>query len=332
MGKVTIKDIAREAGVSISTVSNALNGVDVLKPETRDHILEVADRLHYIPNLNGKNLKSKATKVIGLFATSLKGDFFSTLADIMYWEAMKYGYELNIFLSTRGKSAINNILGRRVDGCVVFSGDVDDEDAKQIKKFEVPTVFLDREIQGNKVSSVIFDSYKDGETVADFLLEKGVTKFGFIEGFVDHQDAIERKKGFMDRLAKAGIQVDPRYIWKGSFERDYTYKTTNAFLDQGLPLPEAIFACNDLSAFGCMDALTARGYQIPKDVMVVGVDDIELSSWYTPKLTTVKTGYEKIGIVAIRKLVKMINEEESGDITKLHGRLVERESTAKVIE
>ena len=328
MGKVTIKDIAREAGVSISTVSNALNGVNVLKPETREHILEVADRLHYIPNLNGRNLKSKATKAIGLFVTSLKGPYFATLADIMVWECMKYGYELNIFVFWEGKSAITNILGKRVDGCVVLAADIDEKGVQQIQDFEVPTVFLDRELKSDKISSVIFDSYKDGETVAEFLIERNIKRICFIQGILDNYDAIERFRGFRERLAKADIPLDPEYVLEGAFEREKAYNAVKAFLEKGLPLPEAFFAANDLSAIGCMDALLEAGYQIPKDTVVVGVDDIDFCEWYNPKLTTVKTGYEKQGVVAIKKLVKMISGEEKGDITKLHGRLIERQSTA----
>lgn len=330
MSKVTIKDIAREAGVSISTVSNALNGVNVLKPETRDHILEVADRLHYIPNLNGKNLKSKATKVIGLFVTSLKGPYFATLADIMFWECKKYGYELNIFVTWEEKSAMTSILGRRVDGCVVLSEAVDAIGAERIKELEVPTVFLDRNLAADKISSVLFDSYKDGESVAEFFIGRNKKKVAVIQGALNNYDAIERFRGFGDRLAREGITLDPEYILEGGFEREWSRDTVQKFLEKGLPLPEAFFATNDLSAIGCMDALLEAGYEIPQDTIVVGVDDIELCEWYNPKLTTVKTGYEKQASVAITKLVKMINEEETGEIIKLKGQLIERESTAIV--
>lgn len=328
MGKATIKDIAREAGVSISTVSNALNGVNVLKPETKEHILEVAERLHYIPNLNGRNLKSKATKVIGLFVNSLKGPYFATLVDIMVWECMKNGYELNIFVTWEGKSTITSILGKRVDGCVVLTDNVDERAAKQIQELEVPTVFLDREVKAKSVSSVIFDSYKDGETVANFLLEHNIKKFAFVQGALHNYDAIERFRGFKERLEKENITLDPQYILEGGFEREISYRAMQEFLKKGLPLPEAFYAANDVSAIGCMDALKEAGYRIPKDVMVIGVDDIEFCEWYKPTLTTIKTGYEKQAVVSIRKLIKMINEEESGEIIKLHGRLIERESTS----
>ncbi len=327
MGQVTIKDIAREAGVSISTVSNALNGVNVLKPETKEHILEVAERLHYIPNLNGRNLKSKATKVIGLFVTSLKGPYFATLVDIMFRECVKYGYELNIFVTWEAKSALTNILGRRADGCVVLTDGVDDYGVSQIQELEVPTVFLDREVKSEKVSSVIFDSYKDGETAAEFLIERSVRQIALIRGVQNNYDALERERGFKDRLKKAGIRLDAPYILNGEFDRNVAYDSVKAFLEKGLPLPEAFFAANDLSAIGCMDALLEARYQIPRDTMVIGVDDIEFCEWYNPKLTTIKTGYEKQASVAIKKLVKMINEEETGEITKLHGKLIERQST-----
>ena len=328
MARVTIKDIAREAGVSISTVSNALNGVDVLKPETREHILEVADRLNYIPNLNGKNLKSKSTKTIGLFVTSLKGPYFATLVDMMVQECMKYGYELNIFVTRDARSAIAGIMGNRVDGCVIFSDGIDDSAIEQIKREKVPVVFLDREVKSEKVSSVTFDSYKDAESVAMHLIERGIRDIAFIEGISYNHDAIERSKGFRDGLAKAGIVLSPEYILQGEFEREIAYDAVKDFLKKGFPLPKAFFAANDLSAIGCMDALLEEGYEIPADTIVIGVDDIEYCQWYNPTLSTVKTGYEKQAIVVINKLIKMINEEETGEIIKLHGLLIERQSSA----
>ncbi len=328
MEKVTIKDIAREAGVSISTVSNALNGVDVLKPETRDHILEVAKKLQYIPNLNGRNLKSKSTNTIGFFVTSLQGPYFATLADSMFWACKRNGYEMNIFMTNGGKSAIHNILGKVVDGCVIFSEDVDQEDVEQILRLKVPTVFLDREKVSETSASVLFDSYRDGEIAAEYLINRGITKVGHIQGLLTHHDARDRWRGFQDCFARHGIKINPEYVYEGRFQRETACRNTKQILEEGIPLPEAIFAANDLSAIGCMDALLEAGYKIPEDIMVLGVDDIELASWYRPTLTTVKTGYEKIGDVAIDKLIKLINREEEGELFRFHGHLIERESTA----
>lgn len=327
MSKVTITDIAREAGVSISTVSNALNGVNVLKPETRAHILEVADRLHYIPNLNGRNLKSKSTKVIGLFTRSLKGPYFAALADIMSWECKKYGYELNIFVTWDAKSAITSILGRRVDGSVILTNDIGPKELKDMEEFDIPAVFLDREVCSDKIASVIFDSYRDGEIAAEYVLKQNPKRICYIEGIEDNYDSIERGKGFRAGLMKYGIVLDEDYVLKGEFERAAAHDDMINFLQKELPMPEIVFASNDLSAMGAMNALIENGYRVPEDVKVMGVDDIEMCEYYNPPLTTIRTGYEKQGVVAVSKLVKMINEEEVGDITKLHGELIERKST-----
>ena len=327
MGKVTIKDIAREAGGSISTVSNALNGVSVLKPETREHILEVADRLHYVPNLAGRNLKSKSTKVIGLFTTSLKGPYFATLADTVFWECRKYGYELNIFVTWNAKSAVTSILGKRVDGSIILDNDIGQTEVKNIEEFDIPVVFLDREVQGNRMSSILFDSYRDGEIAAEYIMKKGLRRIAYVEGISINYDSIERSRGFRDRLAKGGIVLDPDYILYGDFERAKAHDSMVEFLSKGLPLPEIVFASNDLSAMGCMNALVENGYSVPGDVMIMGVDDIEMCEYYNPPLTTIRTGYEKQAAMAVEKLVKMISGEEKGDITKLHGKLIEREST-----
>lgn len=329
MAKVTIKDVAREAGVSISTVSNALNDVDVLKPETKKHILEVANRLHYIPNLNGRNLKCKETKVIGLFVTSLKGPYFVQLADSVFRECAKYGYELNVFVTWNSASAMNNILGRRVDGCIILDNAISEADSKQVRDYEIPAVFLDRELSDKKISSVIFDSEKDGQLAAEFLLSRGAKKLGFIQGFPGNYDATLRFKGFQERLKSSGVTLEPEYILEGSFEKNVAYSSVKAFLEKGLQVPDAFFAANDLSAIGVIEALTEAGFSVPRDVLVVGVDDIEQDEWFHPTITTIKTGFEEQGAIAVRKLIRLINEEESGTIERLPGKLIERESSQR---
>ncbi len=329
MGKVTIKDVAREAGVSISTVSNALNGVDVVLPETKAHILEVADRLHYIPNMNGRNLKTKATKTIGLLVTSLKGPYFGILADTLFWECKKNGYDFNIFVTWNSQSAMNNVLGNRVDGWIILDNDIKEQEENRIFSYEIPTVFLDREAFGKKASSVVFDSYRDGVMAAEYLFKRKPQRFAFIQGVWNNYDARQRYQGFVDTLAGYGIKVAPEYILNGSFERYTAHDAMQEFLKKGLPIPDAIFATNDLSAIGCMDVLLEAGYKIPDDVIVMGVDDIELGEWYRPALTTIRTGIEKQAVVAVDKMMQLLAGNTEGDVTKIQGTLIERQSTNK---
>lgn len=329
MSKVTIKDVAREAGVSISTVSNALNDVDVLKPETKKHILEVAERLHYIPNLNGRNLKCKETKVIGLFVTSLKGPYFVQLADSIFRECVQHGYELNVFVTWDHASAMNNILGKRVDGCIISGAITGEQDRKRISDYEIPAVFLDREVADKKLASVVFDSRQDGEMAADYLLSQGAKKIAFVKGYPGNYDAGLRMKGFQERLEKAGIKLEPEYVWEGLFEKEAASEAVNAFIEKGLQIPDAVFAANDLSAIGTIEALTAAGYSVPEDVLVIGVDDIEQDVWVKPTVTTIKTRFEEQGAIAVRKLIKLISGEETGTIERLSGKVIERESSRR---
>lgn len=325
--KVTIKDVAREAGVSISTVSNALNGVDVLRPKTKQHILDVAERLNYVPNLNGRNLKSQSTKVIGLFLTSIRGTYYNILADAVYQECKKYGYELNIFVSERADNMMANILGKRMDGAIILNKDIREKEIILLQKTQPPIVFLDRELQGERMTSVIFDSYHEGEMVAQYLLSIGHHTFAYINGASDNYDNMKRLQGFQAALIQAGIQFDEVDMIEGEFEKEVAYESMKQFVQSGRPLPEAVFAANDLSAIGAIKALIDSGIEVPEQVSVVGCDDIEIASLVRPSLTTMRTSFEKQGTLAVQHLIALISGEEKGCIDVLQGRIISREST-----
>lgn len=325
--KVTIKDVAREAGVSISTVSNALNGIDVLRPDTKRHILEVAEKMHYVPNLNGKNLKSQETKVIGLFLTSIKGPYYGELTDSIYQGCKKYGYELNIFIAENADNAMVNMLGKRIDGAIILNEHVGKKEEEILQANEIPIVFIDREKQGTSISSVIFDSYHEGELAAKYLLELGNTTFGYVRGVKHNFDNIERLKGFQNVLKRAGFTLQEDCILRGEFERDIAYNSVKEFLESGKTLPEAIFAANDLSAIGTIEALIEEGIEVPEQVSVIGCDDIETARLVKPSITTIRTSFEKQGMLAVDYLVALIRGEKCGRVEILHGRIIPREST-----
>ena len=308
--KVTIKDVAREAGVSISTVSNALNGVDVLRPDTRRHILEVAERMNYVPNLNGRNLKSQFTKVIGLFLTSIKGTYYNVLVDSVYQECRKYGYELNIFVSERAENMMSNILGKRVDGAIILNKFIKEKETLLFQKTQIPVVFIDRKQQGEKITSVVFDSYHEGEMVAEYLLELGHHTFAYVNGAYDNYDNIKRLEGFRAGLDRAGMLLPEDCIINGAFEKETAYRSMKQFIKQFAQLkkelPEAVFAANDLSAIGAVEALMDSKIRVPEQVSVAGCDDIEIARLVRPSITTVRTSFEKQGMLAVKYLMGMI--------------------------
>ncbi len=324
--KITIKDVAREAGVSISTVSNSLNNVNVLHPDTKERILEVAKRLNYTPNLNGRNLKAQATGVLGLFLGAIRGPYYGELSDSIYSACRAGGYELEIFLSSDSSHILTNILGHRVDGAIILNSAIGKDQEEILRLQGIPTVYIDRILIDEKSSSVVFDSKSGGDQAARFLLELGHKKFMYVEGEEDNYDNHERKAGFFEALKRTGITVDEDYILKGDFERERAYKSVTEFLDSGKELPDAVFAANDLSAIGVIEALRDGGVDVPGQVSVMGCDDIETTRLVSPTVTTIRTFFEKQGNIAVQQLIDLINGEP-GKLITLKGRVIPRDST-----
>lgn len=331
MKKVTIKDVAREVGMSISTVSNALNDVDVLRPETKAYILEVADRMHYIPNLNGRNLKAQSTRVIGLFVSFMGGPYMGALTDSMARQCMEAGYEMQVFVTGQNKSVMSNLLGCRVDGGVIVNSMLSKKQEKELQTAAIPIVYLNKETVGEYQSGVFFDSYEAGKMAAQYLINKDLCRLGLIEG-PDNYDSKERSRGFRDVLMKHNMELKNEFVWQGGFSRDITFHAINNYLtkikgsNEKHLLPDGIFAAADVSAIGCMEALAQAGIRVPEDVKILGCDDIELCRYINPPLTTIRTNFEEQGKVALQCLLAMLQGESAGKQMRLSCKMVERET------
>lgn len=323
--RATIKDVAREAGVSISTVSNAVNNVDVLLPETKQRVLEIAERLHYVPNLTGRNLKVGKTMVIGLYLNSMRGAYYGALADSVYSACKKNGYDLQIYVGERKQYVMSGILGRQNDGVIIHNKQIDDASASQIGEEEIPAVFIDRKIHGPHMSSVIFDSYHEGMLAAKYLVDAGNKSFMFVQGPEYNFDGGERQRGFCDGLDEAGINGNVAVL-HGEFERDAAYQALTEYIARKRPIPDAIFAANDLSAIGVCDALRNAGIDVPGRVNVIGCDDIEAAGLVNPALTTIRTSFEIQGKCAVESLMKLMDGKQ-GDVDTLKGSIIERGTT-----
>lgn len=328
MKRITIKDVAREAGVSITTVSHALSGQGVMKQETRDRVVEIAKKMQYMPDWNGRNLKASETGTVGIFTASIRG-YYGILADAMYEECRKNGYEMEVFIADNGDSLLRILLSRRVDGAVILHRDFLERHEKTLQDSELPTVFLDRKIQTKYASSVLFDSYQTGRMAAEYLFSLGHRRLMAIKGEATF-DGIERQKGFEDYLKEQGYPLEEGYLLNGYFDRWVAYGEMKRFLEKGLALPDAVFAANDDSAFGCIKALTEAGYSVPEDVSVLGCDDIELSQWYVPALSTICTHITEQGTTAMKELVGLIQRERRGRIHMISGQIIERASCRSV--
>lgn len=324
MKRITIKDVAREAGVSITTVSHALSGRGVMKQETRDRVVEIAENMQYMPDWNGRNLKASETGTVGFFTSSMRG-FYGILVDAMYEECHKIGYEMEVFITDSGDSLLRILLSRRVDGAIILHSGFQERHEKILQDSELPTVFLDREIQTKYVSSILFDSYQTGRMAADYLFSLGHRRMMTVRG-ADTFDGNERQRGFEDYMAEQGYPVAEGYILEGEFERWKAYREMNRFLKSGLLLPDAIFASNDDSAFGCIKAIAEAGYGVPEDVSILGCDDIELSQWFVPALSTICTHMTEQGTVSMKELAGLIQGSGSGRLHMIKGQIIERAS------
>ncbi|CAM3598411.1 LacI family DNA-binding transcriptional regulator [Marinicrinis lubricantis] len=334
MGKVTIRDVAREAGVSISTVSNALNNVDVLHPKTKEHVLAVAKRLNYVPNLNGKLLKSGETNMLGFFTTSVAGPYFYTLVESMSRECDRLGYGLNVLVTKDKQVIMSNILGGRVDGVIIFEElRVSDQDIAVMERNKIKAVFLDRVIQNETMGSIIFNSFEDGYKATQYLISLGHKKIAYISGVDTMFDSVQRKQGYLEALREHRLPIDEAYILQGYFEEEGSYNAVKTFLRQYPEnVPDAFLAGNDLSAIGCIRALKSEGYEVPQDVSVVGFDDIDIAQYFTPPLTTVRNQIARQGVLIIDHLDRMIRNKEQGKVQRLTGELIVRGSSqVKVI-
>ena len=325
MNKITIKDVAREAGVSIATVSNALNGSDVVHPKTREHVLEAAKRLNYIPNVNGRQLRAAQTHNIGLFVTSMTGSYYGDMADSIHYLCRKYGYELQIFIVDEDRSLLPRLQNQSIDGAVVMFGGLSEEDKRQLMKSVIPIVFMDQEAAGINVSSVIYESYEHGRIAAEYLLGLGHRDLMHIFGVQNNYDSIQRLAGFQDALQEAGVPLRKENILSGRFERAAAYRSMHRYLQEGNKLPDAVFAANDLSALGCMEALKEYGFRVPEDISVIGCDDHLLAGYVTPGLTTIRTHMEELGVEAAKEVFRLIAERE-GRIIRLPGDVIVRHS------
>jgi LacI family purine nucleotide synthesis repressor len=329
MNKVTIKDVAKEAGVAISTASNALNGSNLVNEKTKVQICEVAERMNYIPNLNGRYLKAGKTMMLGFISSNVRGPYFYVLFEAMCRECERLGYGMNLIVTKDKNVIMNNILGHGFDGVFIFEGDrIQDADLDMINNNHVKTILLDRCYSSENISSVVFNSYQSGYELTKYLINLGHKRICFIEGADDVFDSAQRKRGYEDALLSYGIKNKSEYVIKGMFEEAYTYNSVMAMIRfESEILPDAFIAGNDLSAIGCMKALKDLGYIVPDDVSVVGFDDIEVAEYLSPSLTTVRNPMDRQGVQSVELLMRMIHQKEKGHIECLEGELVIRKSS-----
>ena len=328
--KVNIQDIAQEANVSISTVSRVLNNGTSVTEAKRKAVLQAVADLDYQPNVAAQALAGGQTKTVGVITQDISSPFYDAIL-----RGVRHGFEgsgyFPIFTDGRWQvakeqKAIQTLLARRVDGLIILGG-CSPEDALQKLAGQVPLIIIGRSLPSLTNQCLALDNFAGSYKATQHLIELGHQRIAHIAGILSHQDAVERRAGYKQALADAGLESDPELIIEGDFQEQSGVLAVEMLLTRTRPF-SAIFASNDQMACGVLLGLYRRGIRVPDDVSVIGFDDQRMSAYTTPPLTTVRQPAIEIGETAAQILLHLLNDKLF-EIPQFTAELVVRESVAR---
>lgn len=332
--KATIYDIAREAGVSIATVSNAINGKGKISQKRREEILEIMDRLHYQPSVIASALTSKRTFTLGLLIPDVSNPFFAEIARAIEDQAHHSGYSV-IICSTDNKDErieryIKLLEQKSVDGIIIGTGIDNLEILKQLLSKSIPVAMIAREVDSLSLHTVITDDFYGGTIAAEHLIGLGHQKLAVLAENLKVSSSRERVKGFKSALLEAGIPFDDTHVVVCDYKIEDGKRGARALL-QLKDKPTAIFCCNDMLAIGALQAAKDEGLQVPRDLSIIGFDNTILSNVVSPSITTVAQPMEYMAKLVFDLLISNLEyERTSKKRIVLRPELIVRQSTAAV--
>lgn len=326
----TIQDVARAAGVSVSTVSRVLNNKDDVAPTTYTKVQTIISELGYTSNLAAKSMRSRKTNVIGLIMPDVGDSFSIEVMRGVNQAIVQFGYDLITYTSgdgttsswsSREQQSVSLLNGSITDGIIIVAPTVPNFPSTY------PIVIVDHHPDDVNSPTVIATNREGALSVMDYLVQLGHHRIGFIGGREGLQSSVRREQGYIDGLQRAGIPVDSNLIKAGNFMMDVGYRCGQELLSLS-DRPTAIFAANDQSAFGVIKAAHEIGLQIPDDLSVVGFDDIPEAAYHLPVgLTTVDQRLRTMGLEATALLMKFIKGQKVDELVhKIPTKLVVRGS------
>ncbi|MEM6288223.1 MAG: LacI family DNA-binding transcriptional regulator [Bacteroidota bacterium] len=325
---ITIRDVARHAGVSVSTVSRVMNDSSPVHADKRRLVLEAAETLGYMPNPAARSLLGKRTGGLGVLLPFVSGEFFSALLNGLDQAAQDNGFFLVVSTSHSKPAEFRKavqVLNKRVDGLVVMAPNMDSDDAASIVKTEMPVVFVNTYAEGLAADVINFDNYEGARDLTRHLIGEGHRHIALVKGPPQAGDAHERARGYRDAMAEARLST-AGLEFNGGFSREAGIRATEAVL-AAPTRPTAIVAANDYCALGIVNALRQAGVSVPEEVSVGGFDGLPSTAYTDPPLTTVEVPMNEIGYRAITRLVARLNDRLEAHRTEVFPvRLVVRNS------
>lgn len=308
MTTATIKDVAREAKVSVASVSRAMNGGSGVTAETSQRIHAAAERLRYIPHAAARMLITRRTNTIGALLPDLYGEFFSELIRGIDLAAQAHGLHLLVSSSHDGvaeaATAVRSMQGR-VDGLLILSGRVDAVFLRANLPKGLPVVLLNSAVKSPDYPVLNVDNVAGARAMVQHLLQAGHTRVAFISGPDGNFDATQRDEGYREAMAKHAPKA-PLNIVAGDFSEESGYRAGRELLAQKLR-PHAVFAANDMMAVGCLSAFKEAGLRVPQDIALAGFDDIPIARYVTPALSTVRVRIADLGHQALEQLTGLLD-------------------------
>jgi len=305
---VTLEMVAREAGVSPSTVSRILNGTAVVRDAKVKAVESAIAKLKFMPNPVARSLAGGRSMSVGVVIQAIESPFYSATLAKLEAGLFRAGYSV-LFVSGHWRAdderrCIEHLLSRRVDGIVLMTSCLPDQELLELAR-RTPLVLTGRHVTGKGIYLLDVDNTPGARLATDYLIGQGHQKIAFISGPDDHPDARQRLAGYKAALAARKIEFNPKLVAPGNYSDSGGYAAIERLLDAGARFT-AVFAANDQSACGAMLALHRRGLGVPKDISVVGFDDLPSSSFTIPPLTTVHRSINEVGTDAAEAMLELI--------------------------
>ena len=328
----SIKDVAKEAGVSIATVSRVLNDIDVVNEDTKKKVLDAIKELGYRPNIVARSLKTQRTKTIGILIPDISSQFYPEI--VRGAEDVANIYDYNVILCNsdfdveKEKEYLRVLKEKMVDGVIYMSSSFNEEILELINELDLNTVLVETKDKEDRLPSVTIDNIGATYEATKYLIGKGLKNLGFIGVKEDTMNAWgERFIGFEKAINEAGLEVDSELLYFDSLKVKSGYEAAEKFINSKKKF-DGIICASDEIAMGVINGLRDKGIMVPTDVSVIGFNDNYAASIFYPKITTISQPSYDMGSVAMRMLIKLLTNKplEKGHFV-LDYRLIERDST-----
>jgi LacI family transcriptional regulator len=318
---ITLKEVAKLAGVGVSTVSHALNGTGTVSDETRQRIIQLAEELNYHPNGVAKRLRSKKTNTIGVFISNFGGAFYEDILQGIHLAVKQKQYELIVCPESETTHKI--LTHRQVDGAIVFDSTIKDDLLKRLANIDFPIVTLDRVLGVENTYPLLIDNRHGAMEVFRYFYQSGFRKIIYISGVMEAYDNMERMEAFLEEAQRHEIPVK---TFIGNFTEMSGYQTAKTIISMN-DLPDAVFCANDQMAIGFIKAMEEFHLKAPNDIAVVGFDDISIAKYLN--LSTVGVSRTDWGYLAALQLVNLIEDGTPFSSYKIRAKFIERATSKK---